>query len=432
MKLIWKISAVWAAAFAALDWWKWISYHADGDFALFIQTMASGFPSYHNAVENTNHFAIHFSPVYAVLSPVIQITHSVIPVFIVQGIAGALTGAGIYFLARRFMSERRALAVAAVAFLYPALSGLIFGDPFENVFAPAATVWLLYAFEVRKFVLFAVAGIAALCIKEDQALFLTVTGAYLAWRFRDDAPRRRAGSLLAAASVLTAVLYFGVLQPHLQPAGGWAARSFYDWAHATLDVAPWYSPVRLMYVLEVFVPLVFLPFRSPMLLLAVFPFLELLASPYSILFTNGTHYAGVWIGYVLVAFVYGVASLRSQTLAKRLVTASIVICALQFTLASPAHWRLRLSIPNAHDRTLTAILNALPRTASIATYEVAYSHLGFYPNAMEGLRGRPDFVVIDSTRPISQYFPVLTRFVHGQPGYVLRTSQDGIEVYQRS
>ena len=29
------------------------------------------------------------------------------------------------------------------------VAGLIFGDPFETVFAPAATVWLLYGFEAR-------------------------------------------------------------------------------------------------------------------------------------------------------------------------------------------------------------------------------------------------------------------------------------------
>jgi uncharacterized membrane protein len=325
------------------------------------------------------------------------------------------------------MAPGLALGVAFVALLYPALAGLIFGDPFETVFAPAATVWLLYGFEARKAGTIAAAAAVALAVKEDQALFLTVTGLFMAWRYRGEPGNRRCGLILAGASIATLAFYFGVLRP---AAGGtWTGTYFYDWKHATLDVAPLASPVRLTYLLEVLLPLLFVPLRSPYALLALAPFAELLASPYTILFTNGTHYAGVWIGYVLVTYAYGVATIAPERRARTVVTASLVLCLLQLTFASPTHWRVRLSIPSAHDATLTRVLASLPRDATIGTYEEAYSHLGFSPGAVEGVRGTPAFVVIDTTRPTSHFVPILTRYVHTHPAYALRSTDDGIEVW---
>jgi uncharacterized membrane protein len=430
VRTIWVASAAWAATFAFLVWWKWISYNANGDFAIFVQTIASGFPAYRNMEEGGSHFGVHFSPIYALFQPLMDPTQSVVPLLIAPAVAGALVGPGIFFLARRLMPAGRALAVAAVALLYPALAGLIFGDPFETVFAPAATVWLLYGFEARKPGAIAGAAVAALCIKEDQALFLTVTGAFMAWRHRDEPRMLRCGLILAAVALATFAFYFAVVRPHA--GGAWTGTHFYDWAGAKGDVAPWNSPIRLMYVLEVFIPLLFIPFRSPLLLLAAAPFVELLASPYSILFTNGTHYAGVWIGYVLAAYAYGIARFSSAQRARQAITASIVICVLQLALASPAHWRVRLSLPNAHDRVLSTVLAALPRDATISTYEEAYSHLGFYPNAVEGLRGQPSFIVIDTTRPTSYFVPILTRYVRAHPAYVRQRAEDGIEVWVRT
>jgi uncharacterized membrane protein len=426
-RTIWIAAAVWAAIFAFLNWWKWISYHANGDFGIFVQTIASGFPAYHNMEEGGNHFGVHFSPVYALFQPLMDPAQTVLPLLVAPAIAGALVGPGMFYLARRLMSPGLALGVAFVALLYPALAGLIFGDPFENVFAPAATVWLLYGFEARKPAVIALAAIAALAVKEDQALFVAATGLFMAWRYRSEPGNRRNGLIVAAASVATFALYFGVLRP---AAGGhWTGSYFYDWKHATLDVAPITSPIRLTYVIEVLLPLLFLPLRTPLALLALPPFAELLASPYTILVTNGTHYAGVWIGYVLVAYAYGVATIAPERRARWAVTASLVLCLLQLTLASPTHWRVRLSIPNAHDATLTRVLASLPRDATIGAYEEAYSHLGFYPGAVEGLRGTPAFVVIDTTRPTSYFVPILTQYVHAHPAYALRSDDDGIEVW---
>jgi hypothetical protein len=307
---------------------------------------------------------------------------------------------------------------------------LIFGDPFENVFAPAATVWLLYGLEARKFIVAGIAVIIALCVKEDQALFLAVTGLFLAWHYRSDRPRVLCCLGISVLSVLTFAAYFVILRPHVgSAAGGWSPRRFYQWSTAWGDVVPWYSPGRVMYVLEVFAPLLFIPFRSSMTVLAAAPFAEILASPFSILFTNGTHYAGVWIGYVLVGYVYGMARVKSAQRAKLYIAVSAAICVIQLSLASPTHWRVHLSLPNQHDRALTSILAALPRNASISTYEEAYAHLGFYPNAVVGIRGRPAFIVIDSTRPTSYFVPVLALYVKAHPAYVRIRSKDGINVY---
>ena len=37
----------------------------------------------------------------------------------------------------------------------------------------------------------------------------------------------------------------------------------------------------------------------------------------------------------------------------------------------------------------------LPATAAIGTYDEIYAHLGFFPEAALGVRGRPQYVLFD-------------------------------------
>ena len=102
---------------------------------------------------------------------------------------------------------------ALVAWLYPPLAGLIFGDFHENGFAPAAVAWTLYAFDSGYLAVAVVGALVTLSIKEDQALFLAIAGALGAWRFRGTARGRVAPALrLQALRVLVA--FFAFIPPH--------------------------------------------------------------------------------------------------------------------------------------------------------------------------------------------------------------------------
>ena len=68
---------------------------------------------------------------------------------------------------------------AAIALVYPPLAGVAFSDFHENGFVPAATLWLLWAVDARRWRLACAFLAVTLAIKEDQAPIL-VFGAIVA------------------------------------------------------------------------------------------------------------------------------------------------------------------------------------------------------------------------------------------------------------
>ncbi len=87
----------------------------------------------------------------------------------IQAVATALTVPPLFLIARRRVPEPLAAWVAAVALLYPPLAGVAFSDFHENGFAPAATLWLLWAVDARRWRAAAAFVAVCLAIKEDQA-----------------------------------------------------------------------------------------------------------------------------------------------------------------------------------------------------------------------------------------------------------------------
>jgi hypothetical protein len=192
---------------------------------------------------------------------------------------------------------------------------------------------------------------------------------------------------------------------------------------------------RLSFLLEALVPLCFVPFFGWRVLIAVPGLIEVLSSNWSITYTMGQHYAGVWIGWMLIAYALALAAFareRSPRFASRLATASIVICLLNLGLASPTHWRHYLAPVNAHDRVLDAFVASLPPDAQVGTHDEIYSHLGFDRNARNEWASLPEYVLVDETYPSALWHdvtrPKLLALVRSHV-YTLLRKKDGVELY---
>ena len=122
--------------------------------------------------------------------------------------------------------------------------------------------------------------------------------------------------------------------------------------------------------------------------------------------TLGTHYAGAWIGYVVVAFAFAVRS-RPDATVKRLLYACLVFCAIELSVADPLHPGMNLRYIQPRDVALDRALLWLPAKASVATQEEAYTHLALTdPNATllperAGLVPDACYVLIDRNYPTS-------------------------------
>ena len=416
---------------------RYVTYHSGADLGVFVQAIANAAHGMADTPEGGSHFLHHFSPILYLFAPLLWITHSAIALIAVQAVAYALVAPALFAFARRHMDERLAATASIVALAYPPLVGVAFTDFHELGFAPAAFVGLVWAVDARRWIWASVWLAVMLSIKEDQALILASLGVLLAvaaWR-RDPAAARF-GALASLVSLATFVGYFAIVWPLAGGSGNWFALSYYlnppsaGTHHGFAAVL-----ARLSYLGEALVPLLFIPLRTPWFVLAVPGLFEVLASRWSITYTMGQHYAGVWIGGMLIAYVMGLATI-AQTDAKRatnMLRATLGICILVLVFASPTHWGHYLRLRGAHDAALDRIVARVPGTAPIGTFDEAYVHLAFDPNAQMGFEGEPEYALVDA-----HYNSAAWRDVYGPQfnaisgAYRPVATDDGVTLYQRT
>jgi uncharacterized membrane protein len=431
------VCILYAVALTLLGADRYASYHSGADLGEFVQTIATPFSGFGDTPEGGSHFLHHFSPLLYLCSPLLLLTHSPVALIAIQAVAGALVAPAIYLLVRKRAGSRLALLAAGVTLLYPPLVGVTFTDFHENGFAPAAIAWLAWAVDSRRWGLAALFAAVTLAIKEDEALMLIVLGAGFAiWaKRRGDTQLLRFAAGTALAAALTLVLFFAVVRPLEGGHDAWFALGYITDPEAQqTGLAAVLG--RLSFLAEALVPLCLLPLFGWGFLIVVPGLVEVLSSHWSITYTMGQHYAGVWIGEMLVVYALTLAKFareRSPRFAVRLATASIVICVLNLSLASPTHWRHYLAPVNAHDRVIDAFIASLPPDAAVGTHDEIYSHLGFDPNARNEWATHPEYILVDDTYPSPGWQDIgrkqLAGLVH-RGVYTLLRAEDGVQLYR--
>ncbi|MBV8283771.1 MAG: DUF2079 domain-containing protein [Candidatus Eremiobacteraeota bacterium] len=432
-------TVAYAVLFFVLGWDRYATFHSGADLGLFAQTIAGAFAGFRNTFEASNHFTYHFSPILYLCAPAMWLTHSALSLVLIQSVATASIAPALYLIARRRASDRDAAIVACVALLYPPLHGVTFTDFHEVAFAPAAVAWLLWAIDARRFGIAYALLAVVLAIKEDQAPAMAFLGATAIAYF---VPRReRGGITFGLVAVLSSMalfeVYFGIVRALAGATTPWHPEHFYAWiGYAQAEPIGRQIAERFTYLVEAFLPLAFVPFRSRALVLALPGFVEVLASREPLTYTMGQHYAAVWVPYVLVAFAIGGARLLSErgTVGKRWIWTSAALCVAISAFFSPLHLGHFLRPLQPQDAATEALIGRIPTDASVGTYDEIYAHLGFYPRAQIGLDGDPQFVIADSRYASvtwnGKYLPRLRAEV-ASGAYRIVASIDGVTLYER-
>jgi uncharacterized membrane protein len=436
---LWAGCAVYAALLTALGAIRYNAHRNLVDFGIFVQTSASAFGCFCNPVEGS-HWAFHFSPILYAVGALLAVWHSPYAPIVMQSVAGALAAPPVYALVLRARGDVTVARLAAlVTLLYPPLAGLIFNDFHENVFAPAAVAWALYLFDAGKLAWAVAAALVAMAVKEDQTIFLTIAGICGAVRFRGTMAGLAAG-IVAGLGIVVGTAAFLTIHAHAAAQSGWQPERFYAW---TMDDVRGLWPRglldRLGFLALAFVPLVLLPFRSRMMWLAAAPLAEVLLSRMPGPYTMGSHYAGAWAGYVLVAFAFAVRRIAARP-ARVLTICCAALCAVEFAVANPLHPGLNLRARQARDVTLDAYLATLPARADVATQEEAYTHLalddpnaGLLPEHRDVVPGAC-YLLIDRDFPesarLQEFGPSIASLL-AQGAYEFAGFNGAIELYRR-
>lgn len=391
------------AALACVRWSVW-SYGSDtGTFAQVISNVPRGFT---DTLEiGGTHFRTHWSPILAVLWPLVVITHSPLSIQIAQVFLIALSALPLYATLAAYAGEEWATRCAILSLIYPPLLANAFAEFHELAFFPVLALWLIWAADRARWLWFFFISLAIVLIREDANADLIVIGLTLAVfgmvrRHTGERgllmgepiePERLtiAGIWLALISVGTLLLYRYVVLPHLGP---WAASHFYQYpfAHGPVQTALsiFMHPVqifaaiatrgRLTYVLEAFVPLAFLPLFTRWTWLAAAGFAGVLLSSDGSVWRMGMHYVLLWAPWMVLGASWALvrqAQLRSNRVAISWWRTAIALCVIFLIAFNPMHPLHYLQAePYQHSANVARAFDCVPAGSAVATHDEWFAH----------------------------------------------------------
>ena len=430
---LWVWSVLEFAVLAALAVARAKLWTYGSDTGTFAQIVRDAFGGMRNGVEAGSHFRYHWSPSLALLWPLVAATRSAVGLQLAQAAATVLCAPLAAALARPYLARRLAEKLGLLTLIYPPLLALGFDEFHElGLFTPLVLGLFLSA-DRRRWIWFAVCAILAVGLREDAALTVVIFGIVLCaiGLRRKDAGRglldgftAAPGALSLAGGGLTALAiaalgaYYGIITPRF---GGWVPSHFYVYsfangpfalvAAAALHPAEFVRAIftfgRLTYVLEAIVPLAFLPFFSWWALLSLPGWAIVLLANSGYVWRMGDHYAALWIPWLLVATVAGVASIerrKSEPVAARWTVVATVVCAVFLVAFDPMHPLHYLhsyygDLPDAR-----RAMACVPKNASVATHDEWFSEFAAqWPNATIDRAHGVEYLVYAADYPNATY-----------------------------
>lgn len=266
----------------------------------------------------------HVDPILGVFAPLWKIWPNPEMLLVVQALAVATIAIPAYLLARHWLAdERLAVAFAAVALLLPAVQWANLFDFHPVTLAAPLILWCVWAAVQGRYVTLGVLAALAALTKEQVGLALVILGIWMMVSLG----RRRAGAILAAASLAWTAIAVGLIIPHYSPSGG---NVFVDERYGTLgnsvgDVLktlvtrPWEAfdvaatPERGSYLLALLLPLAALSLFAPLLAAGALPDLVLnMLSSRPEQHQIEYHYSAVIAPFLIASAIRGLASLRER------------------------------------------------------------------------------------------------------------------------
>jgi uncharacterized membrane protein len=256
-----------------------------------------------------------------VIAPFYAIHQSAETILVLQSMLIGGAAVPLYLVARKYLPPWLSCLVAVWYLFYPPLHGSNLYDFHYPPLAPFFLWFTLYFTLARRPVFTFIFAVLTLSVREDISLGLVILGLFLILTNRE----ARFGMLLAAAGVAYFVLMKLVIMPHQR--GGQEA-FIHQYAGLVPDGSHGFSGVmktvignpiftlgvvldrdKLIYLLEIFLPLAFFPMRRAIGLLCCVPgfLLTLLSTGYRPLYQISFQYTAHWTAYLFIAVIANLA-----------------------------------------------------------------------------------------------------------------------------
>jgi len=373
------------------------TYHTFAyDLGIYMQslwTTVHGYGLFYTSLWEGSRFAYHFEPVLFALVPLYAAFPRAETLLILQSAALGLGAIPVYLLARRHLGNVVGLGFVLLYLMSPSVhsvNGFDFHATALAVPLLLSTYYLLSAGRLRLGVLFA---LVALICRENVAPVVFLMGAYWAWRWRRQdmltversaLPRDRR-FLVALSLCLVAVMWFvlavNVAIPSFAQSAAAPALERYQGAFGNFGVD---ARGKLLYLLQIFGPLVFLPILAPcVLVIGASVFAENLLSFGAGMYQLTNHYVALLIPILFVAGIEGMTVLtgrvRPSTIRLRyFIMLLMLVSTSTFALLysnSPISLGRGFPVVDEHVANINRVIELLPAEASVFSENDLFPHV---------------------------------------------------------
>jgi uncharacterized membrane protein len=271
-----------------------------------------------------------------VIAPIYAIHQSAETILILQAVLIGGAAIPLYLVARQYLGPWLSCWVGVLYIFYPPLHGSNLYDFHYPPLAPFFLWFTLYFVLRGRIVGSVIFAILSLSVREDVSFGLMIIGAFLVLTNR----RAHAGVWLAAAGILYFIgmklvimpLQRGGQQAFIHQYAGLVGEGTHGFSGVMKTVLA--NPVftlgvvldkdKLIYLLEIFLPLAFFPLRRPIGLLCCVPgfLFTLLSTGYRPLYQISFQYTAHWTSYLFIALVANLAWLGRAATRRGLVGAA--------------------------------------------------------------------------------------------------------------
>jgi uncharacterized membrane protein len=231
----------------------------------------------------------------------------------------------LYKLARKHIDSWPACILALSYLIYPALHGENLFEFHFLPFGPFVLWWAWYFLESRRDGWAALFVLLTLTVREDVSSWVAVLGAYFLLSGR----RPKAGLLVAVIGTLWCFTLKFVAMPHIgggesftdiykdliPPGGkGFGSVVLTVFGNPAFTMSTLAETSKLIYMLQILLPLAFLPFRRSIGLLLCIPgfFFTVLSTQYGPLVSIYFQYSAHWIAFLFPGVALGIERLNAR------------------------------------------------------------------------------------------------------------------------
>ena len=346
-----------------------------------------------------------FSPILLALVPVYAVWANPIVLVMVQTLAIVVAAFPLYWFARARIGNGLALVVITAFFLSPVVQFLNMTQFYEITLAMPLLAFATFFLLRRHDQGFLVSLALALLVKEEIALITIVFGVFVAVVQK----RWRLGTALALFGTIWTVLLLQMIIPSFrgsaygttfyyfgQGAAGSAGERYAYLGHSVFEIVQTILtrpvivlqhvlvPEKFQFLLNLFVPLAFVPLAGlEVLLLSLPTFGYTLLSDYVFQYSIRHAYTAPLLPFIFFALIAGLQRLLSarDRSARAAALGASVLCAsaLSFFLQAPgpfaANWNPARYTPTAHTWMGYSLMNMVPADAAVVAQTEFVSNL---------------------------------------------------------